>query len=357
MPTMPDHAVAVILGVDTHEREHVAALIDELGRLLETRSCVANAGGYRQLLAWAREHGPVIRAGVEGTGSFGAGLARFLAEQGVAVVEVTRPSRRGRRHLGKSDTIDAEAAARTVLSGEATATPKRRDGIVEAIRVLQIARRSAIKARTQAGQQIRSLIVTAPTDLHSGLAHLTVKRQVACCARLRCSSNGSGAAGSTRRALRSLARRWQQLDQEVHELERELHALVKTAAPRLLAEPGVGPDTAGKLLVIASDNVERLRSDAAFAALCGVSPIEASSGKTKRHRLNKGGDRQGNNALWTIANNRLLHHPETRAYATRRTAQGLSRREILRCLKRHLARRLYRLIVADLTAAEAPDLT
>ena len=141
MPTMPDHAVAVILGVDTHEREHVAALIDELGRLLETRSFVANAGGYRQLLAWAREHGPVIRAGVEGTGSFGAGLARFLAEQGVAVVEVTRPSRRGRRHLGKSDTIDAEAAARTVLSGEATATPKRRDGIVEAIRVLQIARR------------------------------------------------------------------------------------------------------------------------------------------------------------------------------------------------------------------------
>jgi transposase len=356
MPTMPDDASAVILGVDTHEIEHVAALVDELGRLLGTRSFAANARGYRELLSWVREHGQVTRAGVEGTGSFGAGLARYLTAEDVQVVEVTRPSRRARRHLGKSDTVDAEAAARMVLSGEATATPKRRDGIVEAIRVLQIARRSAIKARTQAGQQIRSLIVTAPADLHSQLAHLTVKRQVDRCARMRLHER-SGAAGSTRRALRSLARRWQQLDQEVRELDHELHTLVKTAAPRLLAEPGVGPDTAGKLLVIASDNVARLRSDAAFAALCGVSPIEASSGKTKRHRLNKGGDRQGNNALWTIANNRLIHDPETRAYAAKRTAEGLSRREILRCLKRHLARRLYRLIVADLTAAAALDLT
>ena len=356
MPTMPDETCEVILGVDTHEDEHVAALIDELGRLLETGSFAASARGYRQLLTWARAQGAVVRAGVEGTGSFGAGLARFLVEQGIEVVEVTRPSRRSRRHLGKSDTVDAEAAARMVLSGEATATPKRRDGVVEAIRVLQIARRSAIKARTQAGQQIRSLIVTAPAELHSELAQLTIKRQVERCARMRLHERG-GAAASTKRALRSLARRWQQLDHEVHELDRELHALVKTAAPRLLAEAGVGPDTAGKLLVIASDNVSRLRSDAAFAALCGVSPIEASSGKTKRHRLNKGGDRQGNNALWTIANNRLIHDPETRAYAAKRTAEGLSRREILRCLKRHLARRLYRLIVSDLTAVEALDLT
>ncbi len=351
MPTMPHTAGEVILGVDTHEREHVAALIDELGRPIATRSFLANAHGYRQLLSWARERGPVIRAGVEGTGSFGAGLVRFLDHQDIKVIEVTRPNRRARRHLGKTDTIDAETAARMVLSGEATATPKRRDGPVEAIRVLQVARRSAIKARTQAGQQIRSLIVTAPAELNSALADLSVKRQVERCARLRPGSR-DGAAASTERALRSLARRWQQLDAEVDELERELYTLVKTAAPRLLAEPGVGPDTAGKLLVIASDNVERLRSDAAFAALCGVSPIEASSGKTRRHRLNKGGDRQGNNALWTIANNRLMHHPETRAYATRRTTEGLSRREILRCLKRHLARRLYRLIVADLTALQ-----
>ncbi len=356
MPTMPHSASGVILGVDTHEREHVAALIDELGRLIATRSFPTTARGYRQLATWVAEHGSLGRAGIEGSGSFGAGLARFLAEEGVEVIEVTRPNRRSRRHLGKTDTIDAEAAARMVLSGEATATPKRRDGIVESIRVLQIARRSAIKARTQAGQQIRSLIVTAPEDLHGTLAELSQKRQVERCARLRPGSR-NGALASTARALRSLARRWQQLDGEVDELERELHTLVKTAAPRLLAEPGVGPDTAGKLLVIASDNIDRIRSDAAFAALCGVSPIEVSSGRTRRHRLNKGGDRQGNNALWTIANNRLMHHPETRAYAARRTMEGLSRREILRCLKRHLARRLYRLIVADFRAATAIDLT
>jgi transposase len=356
MLTMPD-AREIILGVDTHEDEHVAALVDELGRLVATRSFPATAHGFKQLLAWARAHGSVCRAGVEGTGSFGAGLARFLAVEGVGVIEVTRPNRRGRRHLGKTDTVDAEAAARMVLSGEATATPKRRDGAVESIRVLQIARRSGIKARTQAGQQIRSLIVTAPAELNSALAGLTVKRQVERCARLRAAARDDGAATSTRRALRSLARRWQQLDDEVSELERDIHALVKAAAPSLLAEPGVGPDTAGKLLVIASDNVERLRSDAAFAALCGVSPIEASSGKTKRHRLNKGGDRQGNNALWTIANNRLIHHPETRAYAARRSAEGLSRREILRCLKRHLARRVYRLILTDLSPTAALDLT
>ena len=356
MPTMPDQALEVILGVDTDEEEHVAALVDDLGRLLATRSFKATTRGYRGLLAWARTYGPLVRAGVEATGSFGVGLARFLAAEGVDVIEVTRPNRRGRRHLGKTDTVDAEAAARMVLSGEATATAKRRDGAVEAIRVLQIARRSAIKARTQAGQQIRSLIITAPAELNGALAGLTLKRQVTRCARLRRGA-GDDASGSTRRALRSLGRRWQQLDDEARELERELATLIKTAAPPLLAEPGVGPDTAGKLLVIASDNADRLRSDAAFAALCGVSPIEASSGKTKRHRLNKGGDRQGNNALWTIANNRLIHHPETRAYAIRRSAEALSRREILRCLKRHLARRLYRLIVADLTAAAALDLT
>ena len=356
MPTMPQTAGEVILGVDTHELEHVAAVVDELGRLLATRSFPASAEGYRRLLAWARGYGLLRRAGVEGTGSFGSGLARHLAGEGISVIEVTRPNRRGRRHLGKTDTVDAEAAARMVLSGEATATPKRRDGIVESIRVLQIARRSAIKARTQAGQQIRSLVVTAPAEINAQLHRLTVKRQVAICARLR-PGGTPGPRATTQRALRSLARRWQQLDGEARELDRELRALVRQAAPRLLEEPGIGPDTAAKLLVIASDNPGRLRSDSAFAALCGVSPIEASSGKTRRHRLNKGGDRQGNNALWTIANNRLIHDPETRAYAVRRSGEGLSRKEILRCLKRHLARRIYKLILADLTIANRLDLT
>ncbi len=204
MPTLPDQGGEIILGVDTHESEHVAAVLDELGRLLATRSFPATVRGFRLLLAWAREHGDVRRAGVEGTGSFGAGLA-FLAERGIEVAEVTRPSRRGRRHLGKSDTVDAEAAARLVLSGEATATPKQRDGIVESIRVLQTARRSAIKARSQAGLQIRSLVITAPTELNGSLADLTTERQITCCLRLRPAAR-RGALASTQRALRSLAR-------------------------------------------------------------------------------------------------------------------------------------------------------
>jgi len=356
MSTMTDRAGEVVLGVDTHELEHVAALIDERGRLLGTLAVAANERGFRRLLAWASSRGELRQAGVEGTGSFGVGLTRFLTEHGVEVIEVTRPNRRGRRHLGKSDPVDAEAAARAVFSGEATASPKPRDGIVESIRVLQLARRSAIKARTQAGQQIRSLLITAPVELQSTLGNLTLGEQVARCARLR-PSLAANASAATKRVLRSLSVRYQALDEEARELERELNALMKAAAPRLLAEPGIGPDTAGKLLVLAGGNPDRLRSDAALAALCGASPVEASSGKTKRHRLNRGGDRQGNNALWTVANNRLIHHAETRAYAARRTADGLSRKEISRCLKRQLARRLYPLLLADLANAQRLDLT
>lgn len=356
MSTMPDGALEVILGVDTHELEHVAAVIDGRGRLLGTGAFPANRAGFVELLAWTRSWGRVGQAGVEGTGSFGVNLTRFLVEQGLDVVEVTRPNRRSRRHLGKSDPLDAEVAARAVLSGEATAVPKSREGIVESIRVLHVARRSAIKARTQTGQQIRSLIITAPSEIHDELASLRLDEQINRCRRFRVGTSRITLA-ATKRALRTLATRWAALDHEVRELDRDLNALTRMAAPRLLAQPGIGTETAARLLILASDNPERLRSDAALAALCGASPVEASSGKTKRHRVNHGGDRQGNNALWTIANNRLIHHPETRAYATRRTAQGLSRKEILRCIMRALARRLYPLLTADLTDAATLDLT
>lgn len=356
MTTMTDTPGEIIVGVDTHEKEHVAALLDERGRLLGTGAFPAQERGFKQLLAWARSHGPVREAGVEGTGSFGVGLTRFLQAEGVHVIEVTRPNRRARRHLGKSDAVDAEAAARSVLSGEATAAPKPREGIVESVRVLQLARRSAVKARTQAGQQIRSLLITAPADLHRELGGLRLNEQIARCLRFR-PGTGRSSPASIRRALRSLATRWQTLDREVRELEREINTLTKIAAPRLLSEPGVGSETAARLLIIASDNPSRLRGEGALAALCGASPVEASSGKIKRHRVNRGGDRQGNNALWTIANNRLIHHPETRAYADRRRAEGLSRKEILRCVMRALARRLYPLLIADLTDATALDST
>jgi transposase len=355
MPTMPQLAGEVILGVDTHEREHVAALIDPVGRLIGIRSFLTTVRGCLELLAWAERHGELRRAGVEGTGSFGVGLTRLLTNRGIEVLEVTRPNRRARRHLGKSDPVDAEAAARMVLSGEAAALPKPRDGVVEAIRVLQVARRSAIKARTQAGMQIRSLLVTAPAELNP-LVELATKDQIARCLRFRCADR-QDTRTTLKRTLRSIARRWRQLDEEIRQLDRELWPLIRVAAPRLLGEAGVGPETAAKLLILVSDNPDRVHSDAALAALCGASPVEASSGKTRRHRLNRGGDRQGNNALWTIANNRLIHDPETRAYAARRAREGLTRKEILRCLKRHLARRLYRLIVSDLTSAATLNLT
>jgi transposase len=350
----------LVLGVDTHDGAHVGVLIDALGRRRGAIEIPTDAVGYDRLLAWCRPQGQLRVAGVEGTGSYGAPLVRFLAAHGVRVVEVNRPNRQRRRRRGKSDPADAEAAARAVLAGEATAVPKARDGVVEAIRVLRVARASAVKARTQVANQLKALIVTAPDALGHALRPLATAQRVARCVRLRPRA-GAQPAEATKRALRHLARRWQALDREIRALDADLAELTRRAAPRLLAEPGVGPGCAARLLVAAGDNPTRLRSDAALAALCGASPVEASSGTVVRHRLNRGGDRQANNALWTVATNRLRHHPETRLYAARRTRQGRSRKEIVRCLMRHLARRLYPLLLADLagnsgrgTVAAAP---
>jgi transposase len=330
----------VILGVETHGDVHVGALLDALGRPVGVRAVGADEAGHRELLAWCRGHGHLARAGVEGTGSFGAPLARFLAAQGVPVIEVGRPNRQRRRRRGKSDPADAEA----------TAVPKARDGVVEAIRVLQVTRASAVKARTQVANQLKALAVTAPDALRRELLPLTTAQRVARCARLR-PRPGPDPRRATERALRHPARRWRLLEAEVRELDRDLAALTRRAAPRLLAEPGVGPGCAGRLLAAAGDNPDRLRSDAALAALCGASPVAASSGKVVRHRLNRGGDRQANSALWTIATNRLRHHAETQTYAARWTREGRSHKQIVRCLMRHLARRLYPLLLADLTGA------
>jgi transposase len=347
---MPDHALEVIPGVDTHQDEHVCVLVDLLGRRLASRAFPATLEGYHALLGWASQHGHIRRAGVEGTGSYGAGLARYLADHGVTVIEVTRPNRRDRRHVGKTDTRDAEAAAVSVLTGLASGHAKTRDGIVEAIRVLQLTRASAVKSRTQAHMQLRMLIISAPAHLREQLDQLPARRRVDACARLR-RDTGHPAVDATAKAIRTLARRQKQLDAEIRDLDRDLAALVTKAAPRLLAQPGVGIETAAKLLIVAGDNPRRITTHAALAALCGASPVEASSGKTRRHRLNRGGDRQGNNALWTIATNRMIHHAETRAYVDRRTAEGLSKKEIRRCIMRHLARRLHPLLIADLTDA------
>lgn len=344
----------VILGVDTHLDVHVAVLIDEVGRVIATTSVPTTALGYEQLIAWAHGFGRLARAGIEGTGTYGAALARRVQEHGVHVLEVNRPNRSRRRSRGKSDPTDAESAARAVLAGEATAIPKSQSGVVEAMRTVTMARRSAVKAKTQAINQLRALLVTAPESIRAALWKVKPEQCVARCARLQPLGDTPLLEALTS-TLRLLARRWLSLAKELRELDAALEGLTKQAGRRLLAQFGVGPQTAATLLVTAGDNPDRLRSEAALAALCGASPLEASSGKTTRHRLNRGGDRAANNALWTISMVRMRSDPRTRMYVARRTAEGLSTKEIQRCLKRYIVRELYPLILADLADSARPS--
>lgn len=332
-------------GVDTHKDLHAAAAIDQVGGLLGVAEFPADPAGYAKLLAWLTGFGDVVQVGVEGTGSYGAGLARHLHSHNVAVVEVDRPDRRTRRRRGKSDPLDAEAAARAALSGVASGTPKTGDGNVESIRVLRLARRSAVKARTQTANQLHALVVAAPEPLRGRLRGLALHALVGTAARMQPGTDLTDPVNAVKTALRSLARRHQQLDSEIAELSAATSPLVTQTAPALLELPGVGPETAGQLLVTAGDNPERMGSEASFAALCGVAPLPASSGRTTgRHRLNRGGDRAANNALHMIMLTRKRYCPRTRAYVTRRTAEGLSNRDITRCLKRYVAREIYKTI-------------
>lgn len=344
----------VILGIDTHQDVHVAVALDGLGRRLGELKVPTTTKGYERLLRWAKEFGPVCCAGVEGTGRYGAGLARQLKAAGISVMEVERPKRRHLRRNGKSDPLDAEAAARAVMADDTAGEPKSGDGQVEMIRTLRSARRSAVKARTQAANQLKALLVTAPEELRHRLRELTTRDLVGTCARFRPGPDPDDVQTATKFALRSVARRHQQLSEEIAELEEQLDRLVEDAAPELTALVGIGTDHAATLLSVAGDNPQRLKSEASFASLCGVSPIEASSGKVVRHRLNRGGDRGANRALHLICVVRLRHDERTREYVSRRTAEGKSKREIIRCLKRYIAREIYR-VLRQMAAASAPS--
>ena len=331
-------------GVDTGRDFHVAAVIDGVGRVVGSEPFGADYTGYRRMAAWMQAKGQLVRVGVEGTGSYGAGLARYLTEASIEVVEVMRPNRQLRRQKGgKSDSVDAEAAARAAASGEVTAVPKSGVGPVECLRMLVAARRSATKARTQAANQIHALVVTAPEPIRHQLAGKKLRAQVKVCARWR-PGEAQTTAAYAKRALRHLARRYQTLEVEITQLKREIRGLCAQANPALLGAPGVGPDTAAALLVAAGDNPGRMKSERSFAALCGSSPVQASSGQTVRHRLNRGGNRKANNALWRIATTRIHNDARTQAYVAKRRAEGKNRKEIIRCLKRHIAREIYRLI-------------
>ena len=343
--TMTRPGTTITVGVDTHKDLHVAALLDERGAVLATESFPATAAGYEQLHCWATERGDVAAVGVEGTGSWGAGLARHLAAGGVSVIEVNRTNRQHRRRHGKSDTADAIGAARAVQSGEATAVPKTGSGPVEAVRALRVTMRSAIKARTQATNQMRSLLDVADPSLRDELSGLNAARLAQRCARLRPGSDVTEPATATKTALRSLGRRYQALSVEIDDLRALLEqAVVAAAPPELLSEHGVGTDTAAALLIAAGDNPHRMHSDAAFAALCGAAPVDASSGRQQRHRLNRGGNRDANNALWRIALVKMAHDTETRDFIAERLARGKTKREAIRSLKRHLARRYWKLL-------------
>lgn len=345
---MVDHERIVYGGVDTHKEFHVAAAVDDAGRILGTETFPATAAGYRSLERWLERHGTIAKVGVEGTGSYGLGLARALAAREVEVVEVNRPNRQLRRRRGKSDTVDAEAAARAVLNGEATTVPKAADGIVEAIRALRVVFCSTRSTRTRISNQIRDLLVTAPDQLRETLEPLDTDERVARAARFRC--NGSELAETTKVALRTLARQHQMLTTDLDALRAKLDELTAQANPALRHAVGIGPDVASILLIAAGDNPERLTTEAGFAALCGASPVEASSGKHVSHRLNKGGNRQANHALWRIAMVRMTCHQPTKDYAARRRSEGKSQRFIIRCLKRYIAREVLQLLLNPATA-------
>jgi transposase len=345
----PETKVEVILGVDTHLDFHVAVAMDHMGRRLGESSVPTTVKGYEGLLCWAEGFGPLRCAGVEGTSSYGAGLARHLKSQGIEVLEVERPKRRrggSRRNVEKSDPSDAERAARAVLAGETSGVPKSGDGRVEMIRTLRAARRSAMKARTQAANQLQGLRVTAPDELLNRLRGLSTKELVSVAARFRIGDDLRDVPSATKFALRSVARRYEALSEEIAELEAHLDRLVAQVAPELVSLAGIGTDHAATLLMVAGDNPQRLRSEASFASLCGVSPIEASSGKVVRHRLNRGGNREANRALYMICLARMRRDRRTKEYVARRTQEGKSKREIIRCLKRYVAREVYRVLIS-----------
>jgi transposase len=341
LPTLTANRVVVTGGVDTHQDLHVAAALDQLGRVLGTESFPTTIAGYRKLVAWLRRHGQLGKVGVEGTGSYGAALARQLTAAGVEVIEVARPNRQVRRRYGKTDVVDAIAAARAVQSGEASGTPKSHDGPVEALRTLKAVQRSANKSRTQALNQIHQLLVTAPEDLRARLRPLKRKELLATCAGFRIKPEDDSLPAMTRLALRELAQRVLLLDAQLAAITKRLHRITADVAPQLVAIKGVGPEVASTLLMTAGDNPERMRSEAAFAALCGTNPIPASSGKTNRHRLNRAGDRHANAALWRIVVVRLSCDQTTRDYLAKRDNEGKSKTEAIRCLKRYVAREVF----------------
>jgi transposase len=337
----------VVGGVDTHKDLHVAAVVDERDHVLETRCFATTRQGYRQMLAWMRSFGEVQRVGIESTGSYGAGLLRFIQKAEIEVLEVTAPDRHDRRRRGKNDDLDAQNAAHAAFAGRRTVTPKSRDGMVESLRVLKACRKTAVAARRVALQMIHNTIVCAPDGLRDNLRDMTRMQLIRTLGAWRPDlTRYRDVEAAYRISLKSLGRRYLELHDEIADLDAMIGAIVNELAPDLVARNSIGHIGAAQLLLTAGGNPERLRSEASFAALCGVSPVPASSGKTIRHRLNRGGDRAANSALHIIAIGRLRTDPKTKAYVAKRIAEGHSKLDAIRALKRYIAREVFTLIVS-----------
>lgn len=342
MTTMTSADRLVTGGVDTHRDFHVAAALDHLGGVLATAQFPTTAQGYRSLLSWLGEFGTVEAVGVEGTGSYGAALARYLAQADVRVIEVGRPNRQVRRRHGKTDVVDAIAAGRSVLNGDATATPKTHDGPVEALRALKMVQRSARKARTQALNQLHALVLTAPEELRAKLRDRKNRDLITTCASFRVRAEDDSLNSIVRLSLRELAQRILMLEEQNRTVRERMRRITTELAPDLVAKTGVGPDTATTLLIAAGDNPGRLGHEKSFAALVGASPIPVNSGQIQgRVRLNRGGDRDANSALWRIAIVRLATDQDTRDYMAKRQSEGKTKSEAIRCLKRYIAREVF----------------
>ncbi|MDV6307883.1 MULTISPECIES: IS110 family transposase [Gordonia] len=350
-PTMIDTQV-VVLGVDTHQRTHHAAIVAADGRPLADREFPTTAAGYTEMWQWACGFGRIEYAAVESSASYGAGLTRMLTDQGVAVIEVNAPDLPRRYAHGKTDQLDAYAAAMAVITGRATAVAKDTRGTVESVRMLTVTRTSAVEEATRIGNQIRDLCTTAPVEFADQARQArTITARAAFIAGLPVPADQddlSGPAAAFVRAARSLLERHRLAQREVCSLTRELERLLATVVPTLLSRPQIGPVTAARLVITAGDNVERMRTEATFAKLVGAAPLPASSGKTSRHRLNRGGDRQANSALHMIAVGRMKSHAPTRAYVERRSAEHKTKKDIIRCLKRYIAREVFRDLTTDL---------
>ena len=326
----------VVIGIDTHKHIHVAAAMDSVGGILATMTIATDTNGFRQLLDWASGFGQIIAFGIEGTGSYGAALTSYVRRHGHKVIEVSRPDRRLRRLNGKSDTLDAENAARSVLAGFSTAIPKTADGSVEMIRQLKVAHDTAVKGRAATMVTLKAMLIHAPEQLRHQMAQKTQIMLARHLAALR-PRELQTPDDSIRHTLRSLARRWQMLDAEAKELATMIEELVMHIAPHLVEPFGIGVHTAAEILIVAGDNPERIKSEAAFAKLAGISPVPAGSGMTSgKHRINHGGHRQLNAAIYRTVIVRMRFHEPTIAYVARRTAEGKTKRDIIRCLKRYV---------------------